>query len=185
MALKRLWRTHTDWILVGVLLTFVFVLSAVIIFYLCSGVGHIPVAHEPLNTYDVPSNSLYDTSPPDSKYPPPAKTQRSFYRTYTERDIQYHVDKLDVNTSHDSAIGQDTFLVNLYNSANKIVTPTDEYLKAITINCIAQDEPYRKIDVPASSLTFAPYETKRVIISTDAQCVYLGSMDGRYFWKIY
>lgn len=180
---SKIWRQYSDYIVV-VCIGLVLLSGGLATLLYINRPMHIP-NNIPYHNYPPDNDALQQTTPPDKQFPPFAKTQRSFYRTYTAGDIQYNIEKLNVNASHDPALGTDSFAVSLYNYQNKAVTPTGDDLKGISVGCVAQDGPYRKIDVPVTPLTFGAYETKKVVVETDATCVYLGDAGGQWFWKVY
>lgn len=134
-------------------------------------------------TYDSYTDDIYKTEPPDPKYPPPAKEQNSFYRIYTPGNIQYSVEWSI--RSRDASVGPHTFTINLYNSRNNIVTLDASAARSVTIGCIAKDKPYRELAVETAPLTFAPYEKRPVQLQVGTDCLYIGTADKHYFWRIY
>jgi hypothetical protein len=177
-------RTQYDWVIVGSILLLI-VVSLFVGLPLLHGHSVEPTEQSPeLHTYAPPSSDLYQIVPPAPAYPVSAKEQRAFYMTYTEKEISYNIEKLNINIDRNPSLGKNTYEVSLYNSANRVITPT-EYLKSISIDCIARDNPYRPVTSTPKPLTFSPYETKDITLYVDVDCMYLGTADGQYFWRVY
>jgi hypothetical protein len=176
-------RNHADWFFV--LLTVVLLLSISLIVVLFAGPKPSYTAdsqEKSSNTYNI-APALYQIVPPDPAYPAPAKEQRAFYMTYTDGGMQYSIDKLTKNVDKNPAFGLDTYQLTLYNAANKVI----DIMNAanISFGCIAKNNPYASQSVKAQDLHFAAYERKQVTLSVDPNCMYLGTADSKYFWRLY
>lgn len=138
-------------------------------------------------SYEVYGSGIYTTEPPEPRYPPLAKSQASFYRTYTIGDMQYDLVWTDRNVNRNAAIGSHAFTLTVYNSRNSGVTITDEQFRAVSVGCIAKDNPYRAVALEPAPIArdFLPYEKKAVVFAIDVSCMYLGAANGEYFWRIY
>jgi hypothetical protein len=173
-----------DWaIIIGILILIAVSVFAVMSFIRGSDTEPTSQNVVPTNTYDQAIPDLQKIIPPDSAYPAPAKEQRAFYKIYTEKEVQYSIEKLVINTSNNPALGPDTYLVKLYNTANKDITVQDS--AAVTIGCSAKDKPYAHTAIPAQPLILSPYEKRDVKLAVGVNCMYLGTSDNKYFWRIY
>ena len=135
-------------------------------------------------TYSAYSDDIYKIEQPKKDYPAPAKEQRSFYRTYSEGQLQYSIDRGNTNVPHNPDIGPSSFYVNLYNSRNEAVTISGDQLKTVTFGCVALLNPYRVVPVSVETIELGPFEHTKRLIEVDATCVYIGTADGKYFWKL-
>lgn len=179
---SKVWSKNRDWFVMIILLIAV-VIVLLAISYWISRPEPRPMTSEPTRTYQQYENDLYSTKQLDPKYPVTAKTQASYYRTYTVGDIYFDISRLNVNTSRDAALGSNEIVVSLHNSRNATVTPDNA--NQFTIGCINYDKPYRTTVVPVESLTFRAYEQKDVVLHLDVNCIYIGTADGAYFWQVY
>lgn len=134
---------------------------------------------------DLYSEGIYKTEPPDSKYPPPATNQANYYRSYTVGDIQMSIEKGNINIDRNPSFGPNTVHVKLYNSENREVEPDKNTLKSVSVGCIAMDKPYRTVQVTVKPMKFKPYEWRDSTLEVDLNCLYIGTADGKYFWKVY
>lgn len=173
-------RTHPDW----------FILVATIMLCAIGGLvwlistnihakpspTHIPQSYDP---YD---NDLSRIISPPSEFPPPAKEQRGYYRTYQAGDVWYSIEKIQTNPQRNAYFGAQIFKINLYNAVDT-TTRTDIHS---TLGCIAQEHPhYHQTDVSPSSVELSPYGKTSFQIELDYSCVYLGTADKQYFWYIH
>lgn len=120
---------------------------------------------------------------PDKAFPPPADKQRNYYEIYNEGEIQYSVVWSVRNTPRNPIIGPNTFTIIMYNSRNQKIDL--EKPEALSIGCIASDDPYRTLKVDPVALSFDHYETKKTTLDVDVSCRYIGTADGKYYWRTY
>lgn len=187
MRLKRLLHTKMDWVIAISLILLVCIIGAALYGLVNSDTKSQETKSTVSRTYAAePDNSgIHYTPPPDPKYPPPAKTQRTFYRTYNEGDLSYSIEKTDINIKRLPALGPHVFTVNLTNTLNRELSLMPEQAKSATIHCIAKDGPYRAIAVEVQPLQLKSYEKKQIKLSIDVGCLYLGTADSKYYWRIY
>lgn len=185
--LQRFCRTHSDWIITVFLTILLLGILFAILSYIDSPpkkpVESVNLSHDySENTF---SSGIYETKPPDPQYPPPAKEQRTFYRTYHVDNFSYNLVWSSRNIERNPAIGPHIFTVEVYNSRNASVLMDTNEAEALTIGCIGVDSPYRTQTVQPKVIEFTPYEKKKLEFAIDVSCLYLGTADGQYFWRIY
>jgi len=185
--LLRLLRPHFDWIIVCIL----GILSVCLVFLYIqlkpAPKEVILPKNEVFHNYndELYTTGIYATNPLDPKYPAPARKQANYYRTYTIHDITLNIDKGTVNTSHDAMLGQNSVIVTLYNSLNKQNTLSGSDLEAVTIGCVATDDPYTVVSVPVKPIILQPYERRVTTLNLAVNCIYIGTSDKQYFWQVY
>jgi hypothetical protein len=185
MKARQLLRSHNDWLLVGLLITGALLLAIIAYFALLSGNNSLKTYDELESRNYQPSTSYPALVPPSKKFPPPANTQRNFYEIHTAERVQYSLVWSERNVDRNSVIGPHKFTLELYNTKNAPITVTDKEAKAITIGCIAQDKPYHKVSLAPQSQSFKPLEKKQIVFDVPVSCLYLGTADKKYFWRIY
>lgn len=179
--LKRYLRANTDWAIIIVCLVLALLSVAVVAAYFGE-------SSDSYRSEQIPRNfeqKTYAMEAPDPKFPPPAKEQRALSALYTEGDIQYSLIWSSRNMPREPSIGTHSFTLELYNSLNKDVTLDDRMLHAVTVGCIAQESPYRSVTPTLKPLSFTPYERKKIELPIDVSCLYLGTADSKYYWRIY
>lgn len=186
-GLSRQYHIYKDWVYGAAIL-----LSAVAILIGLQLHNHKPVYVEPKETatskvYSPDENELYKIVPPDPQYPAPAKTQLAFYKTYTPiKELSFSLEWTQRNLHRDTSIGDHVFTLNIVNNLNSVQNVSGDALHHISVGCVAYDGPYRI--VPASAFapfTLEPYEKKQFVFKINVSCLYLGTPDGQYFWRIY
>lgn len=184
-SFRNILKKYSDWVFLVILLVLVSIVGVCAFVLFRSDDSLQNETQRGSSTYKVQDSDLFKTEPPDSKYPPPAKEQASFYKSYTVREIQFSIAKGNKNVDRIPDFGPNTFYVTWYNYANKEVNPSGDYLKSISIGCTALDNPYRAITFIPTPLTFKPYEEKKITLEVDVFCMYLGTADGKYYWRGY
>lgn len=139
---------------------------------------------ETVHSYEVPVNG-YDLGPPAKNLPPPAKERAYFDRLYTVSSLQFRLSWSVRNVPRNPIIGNHVFDLELYNTLNKTVIYDPPASAHFFVGCIARDNPFTTLSFPTLSYTFSPYETKHIPINIDVSCLYLGTSDSHYFWRIY
>lgn len=182
----RYYHLYKDWIF----------LACLVIFFSCVFVGYGLYRHhsaytQPLTTYrsgtyDFYDNELYKIEPPDPRYPAPAKEQLSFYRSYNTGDLTFSLEWTERNVDRNASIGEHKFTLVIQNQLNSARTTSNEAMNHVSVGCIAYDNPYHSVSVsPMRAFALGPYEQRRFAFSIDVSCMYIGTADGQYFWRIY
>jgi hypothetical protein len=184
---KKFFRSHSDWTVVAAIVILLLVAFLGVRAYLD---GEKVSQHDSTNmsrnyAQNEYSKSIYATKAPDPQYPPPATEQRTFYRSYDVGDLSYSLEWSNRNIERNPNIGPHIFTLEVYNSRNRQVTLDSSETKGLTVGCIATDNPYKAVIIEAKPLTLSPYERKRIELPVDVACMYLGTADGKYFWRIY
>ncbi|HJQ08004.1 MAG TPA: hypothetical protein VJ836_00820 [Candidatus Saccharimonadales bacterium] len=134
-------------------------------------------------------------------YPSPAKEVGSLYKTYTIGDIQFNVSVLETNVSRKRMHGGHLYRIDYYNSTNHPITLSKEQTNALDIGCIASlSDSYKTIKEDQSIIdrsmnnykprtsaylsTLDPFVWKRITIEIDTDCIYIGTVDLKYYWSI-
>ncbi len=141
----------------------------------------------------------------DNPFPAPALEEAKFYRSNNVGYIQYNISPLMTNMTTDPIHGGHVMKIDYYNSYRETVKPSTEQLKSLDIGCIAMknEDGYRTVkDNPSMFTTklyeqaarnpnsaqditeFEPWKTKSIEIELHPACVYLGTADLQYYWKI-
>lgn len=186
-GLHRQFHLYKDWIY-SVLLT----LTGIVVlggFYLHNQrqVHTEPETTQRSQTYDFYDNDLYKIVPPDSQYPSPSQTQLAFYRIYNPTNtVSFSLEWTERNLHRDPSIGSHVFALTITNSLNSAQNISGDALQHISVGCVAYENPYRTGKAVAfKSFTLSAYEQRRISLTIDISCLYLGTPDGKYFWRIY
>jgi hypothetical protein len=183
---RKILKAYTDWLILVIVVILGLIFLLTIFFAMTRDTGH-PESAAPLSlNYDKRDDNrgIQQIQPPDPKYPPPAKEQRAFYRSYVEGSVQYGIERTDINVDRHPKLGPHVFTIETSNMTNTVITIESDAARATTIGCVAQENPYRTLPVEPRSITLKPLEVKRTTLNADPLCVYIGTADGRYFWRI-
>lgn len=183
--ITRKLRAYLDWIVLGIVLLLA-VISAVVFLSLTSSTQVVEKPGEPQESrvYEIKPSGIQEIVPPAKEFPI-SGIQRGFYTIYEEGDLQYRIDRRVTNASRDPGIGTHKFLIEVRNTINKEAVVTGDLLQKVSIGCVALDKPYRRASFKTEQLTLKPFEVKSNVVDIDATCLYLGTADRQYFWRIY
>lgn len=115
----------------------------------------------------------------DPNYPSPGGTEREYLRTYTEGKVQYSLERLVLNPSRNTTLSRPSFRVRWLNTTNTTLP------HSINFSCVAHADPYRVVAAQVLYSELSPLENKVEDVSVDHSCVYVGTADKKYFWRVY
>lgn len=182
LSVPPFFRKNLDWLIVGIITSSLVVICGWV--YLGSVRGKTPSSERPrtFGIYPVPAKVV----PPDPKFPPPAEQQLPFDQVLNVGNVGMELFWADRNVNRNSAVGAHKFILKLHNNMNSVQVISPPSTDNLNVGCIAVESPYRTKSVPAMKpITLQPYEKRDIELRIDVSCLYLGTADGKYFWRIY
>lgn len=175
-------RNNRDWAAILIVASVLLLVSVLTYFAIFHNLGK--TATESRGNKFTPVT--YEIIPPDPKYPPPAKEQLAFSQFITVDDVTFDLFWANRNVNRDKAVGSHSFTLTVRNNKNAVYTLSPNTMRQVTVGCIAIEVPYQAQAVsPMEPLTLQPYEKRETSFGIDVSCLYLGTADGKYFWRIY
>jgi hypothetical protein len=183
---RHYYHFYKDWIYgASIILGIAAIVAGVYLYNRHSTYIEPKISHKS-QTYDFYDNELYKIVPPDPQYPAPAKTQLAFYRSYDAETLSFSLEWTERNLHRDVSIGDHKFTLNLENHLNSDQAVTGDLLRHVSVGCVAYDNPYHTVSAPIMKpFTLSAYERRQITFNMSITCMYLGTTDGTYFWRIY